>query len=105
MLEEKRNAWKPGLKRTYLIVRSYKPLEGADEAYDSFSNHPLVGKMGYDIFKLFYDVGQDSEVIPAEDIVSHVSTCSYADKEHTFVHPTIVTVVLDRVSSSLALGI
>lgn len=85
--------------RIFLVIGRYESLEGEDEAHDPYSQHPLVGKSGYDFVRMYYDRCPILDVIPVSGIVSHISVCPYSDAHHSFLDDTIVVVILDRVST------
>lgn len=89
--------------RIFLLVGRYDQLEEDDEGFDPYAQHPLVGKSGYDFVRMCYNRCSIIDVIPVSGIVSHVSVCPYNDATHNFLHDAIVTVVLDRVRSFIAI--
>lgn len=85
-----------GEGRILARLKKYKTLSTSDAAKDPYGNHPILGRVGYDICRLYRDcLAEDSDVVPIEWILTHCCTCPLSDG--SYESPVIVSVALDRV--------
>lgn len=89
---------KPTGGRIFLRLRPFQPLSEQDSERDPYGCNPLLGRLGYDVFRLYYDRTLDElETVAIEDIVSDLCTCAFQDDAYSW--PLLVTIVLDRVGN------
>lgn len=87
-----------GPGRVAIRLQRYQNLEGSDVEKDPYSKHPLVGRSGYDLFRLYYPTFEaDLDAVYLDGIVSQLCTCTIDDP--IFTKTVLVTAVADKVST------
>lgn len=91
---------------TLIVVERYLPLSDRDSTQDVYANHPLIGKAGYNICRIVYDVfASKVDVIKPKSLVGHIARCTLKNEDpFQFAMNAIVVVQLDRVSTLHQLG-
>lgn len=85
-------------QRILILVRSFQELEAKDAVRDPFRNHPIIGRHGADLARLYYSkLGEDLCIIEPRDIVSHIAVCTYEDPEDAMRDDCIIILSLDLV--------
>lgn len=88
----------PRIPRILLVVRAFRRLSTQDSFRDPYLNHPIIGKEGANLARLYYDdVEDESYILEPRDLISHVAVCSFSDPEITMTRKTVVILSLDLV--------
>jgi hypothetical protein len=86
-----------------LVIRAFKPLSSQDRSHDPYHSHPIVGESGYALARMYYDELDlvNAYILQPQDIISHIATCPYSDKQQVLTAPSVVVLSLDLVSVNL----
>lgn len=102
ILTDDADSQRPVNDRTLVVVERYRPLSVLDSTKDLYGAHPLIGRTGYDLCRIVYDVfASKVDVIRPSSLVGHIARCLLKHGDPlSFEFNAIVVVQLDRVCAT-----
>jgi hypothetical protein len=85
-----------------LVARVLKPLNELDLQRDPYHSHPLIGRAGYALARLYYDEldYEHAYILEPKHIIGHMATCRFNDENKVFSAPCVTVLSLDLVCST-----
>lgn len=88
--------------RTIVRLKRYTALTADEAENDCYGQHPVLGKSGYDVVRLYHDSLMSAyDAVFLEDIVSQLCTCTILSMDG-FDGSMIVTMAVDKASRILS---